>query len=152
MHPAGKRKRVPRNGAGVLMRAQGYFPDFDMDLSDGLQGEDYVHSALSNLATIEVKTDRRAHETGNLYIEVYQFSYPDQSDKRPSGLSISKAKHWVFTTPGLKGFIVIQAEVLKDLIRANSYKRVMQPIANAKTNGSIGILVPISDIKKAIGF
>jgi len=133
------------------MRAQGYFPDFDMDLTDGLKGEDYVESVLTNLSTIEVKTDRRAHETGNLYIEVYQFSHPDQSDKRPSGLSTSRAQHWVFTTPGLKGFIVIQTEMLKALIKSSAYKRVAQPIANENTNGSIGILVPIKDITKAIG-
>ncbi len=50
-------------------------------------------------------------ETGNLYIETYQFSKPDMSDKRPSGINISKADFWAFATPNETGFIIIKAEV-----------------------------------------
>jgi len=99
----------------------------------------------------EVKTDSRIAETGNLYIETYQFSKPDMSDKRPSGINISKADFWAFATPNETGFIIIKAEALKQLLRDGNYPVKSQPIVSDKTNGSIGRIVPLKDVLKMVG-
>lgn len=127
-----------------------YQPDFDMDLKTGEQGEALVRAGLTG--TVEVKTDRRVAETGNLYIELWQFSNPDQSDKRPSGLSTTKAEFWATTTTKGTGFLIVKTDQLKSLIKAKRYTQTSQPIANSKTNGSIGVLVPLKDLLREIGF
>jgi hypothetical protein len=45
--------------------------------------------------TVEVKTDRRWIETGNLFIEESCF-YQGSGQWEPSGLAVSKATHWAF--------------------------------------------------------
>jgi hypothetical protein len=130
-----------------------YQPDFDLDFRRGRVGENLVHSFLKSLegGTVEVKTDSRIAETGNLYIETYQFSNADMSDKRPSGINISKADFWAFATPDETGFILIKADALKKLLREGDYPVKSQPIANEKTNGSIGRIVPLKDLLKTLG-
>ena len=127
-----------------------YQPDFDLDLSFGQIGESLVQAGLTG--TVEVKTDRRVAETGNLYIEIWQFSKPDQSDRRPSGISTTKAEFWATATVTGKGFIIVKTDELKALIKANNYRITSQPITNDRTNGSIGVLVPIKDLMRHIGF
>lgn len=126
-----------------------YQPHFDLDLQTGEQGEAVVQAGLTG--KVEVKTDRRAHDTGNLYIEIWQFSKPDRSDKRPSGLAVTEADWWITTTPTGKGFLAIRVDDLKALIKANNYRLVAQPITSAHTNGSLGLLIPVSDITEHIG-
>jgi hypothetical protein len=130
-----------------------YQPDFDLDFRRGRVGENLVNSFLQSLegGTVEVKTDSRIAETGNLYIETYQFSKPDMSDKRPSGINISKADFWAFATPNETGFIIIKAEALKKLLKEGNYPVKSQPIANEKTNGSIGRIVPLRDVLRVMG-
>jgi hypothetical protein len=130
-----------------------YQPDFDLDFRRGRVGENLVNSFLQSLegGTVEVKTDSRIAETGNLYIETYQFSKPDMSDKRPSGINISKADFWAFATPNETGFIIIKAEALKKLLKEGDYPVKSQPIANEKTNGSIGRIVPLRDVLRVMG-
>jgi len=130
-----------------------YQPDFDLDFRRGRVGENLVNSFLHSLegGTVEVKTDSRIAETGNLYIETYQFSKPDMSDKRPSGINISKADFWAFATPNETGFIIIKAEALKQLLRDGNYPVKSQPIVSEKTNGSIGRIVPLKDLLKTLG-
>lgn len=68
--------------------------NWDLDLRDGLKGESRVADLLS-LDTVEVKTDRRWYQTGNLYIETECYYVTDNAWK-PSGIRVSKATHWAF--------------------------------------------------------
>jgi hypothetical protein len=130
-----------------------YQPDFDLDFRRGRVGEELVNTFLKAVegSTIEVKTDSRIAETGNLYIETYQFSKPDQSDKRPSGINISKADFWAFATPDDTGFFVVRADALKNLLREGDYPVKAQPIVSNKTNGSLGRIVPLRDVLQLLG-
>jgi hypothetical protein len=59
---------------------------FDLDLLEGQRRE----AALWNLlidATVEVKSDKKQRETGNVFIEFRQHG-------RPSGLAVSTARWW----------------------------------------------------------
>ena len=68
--------------------------NWDLDLRDGLAGESKVADLLS-LDTLEVKTDRRWWETGNVYIET-ECWYQSSQSWEPSGIRTTKATHWAF--------------------------------------------------------
>ena len=68
--------------------------NWDLDLRAGLEGESKVADLLS-LDTLEVKTDRRWWETGNVYIET-ECWYQSSQSWEPSGIRVSKATHWAF--------------------------------------------------------
>jgi len=48
--------------------------DFDLDLAVGQEGEALVEQLLTGGTTVEVKTDLKWKDTGNLYIEYYSRS------------------------------------------------------------------------------
>ena len=66
--------------------------NWDIDLRDGQAGESMVADLLS-LDTVEVKTDRRWWETGNVYIET-ECWYQSSQSWEPSGIRVTKATHW----------------------------------------------------------
>ena len=128
-------------------------PHFDIDFARGRIGEELTETFLADLAdkTIEVKTDYRINETGNIYVETWQYSLPDASDKRQSGINISKADYWCFASPTAEGFFMVKAEALKRFIRDNNPREVRQPISSEHTNASIGRLIPVKDLLASIG-
>ncbi len=128
-------------------------PHFDIDFARGKVGEDLVATFLADLQgkKIEVKTDYRAGETGNLYIETWQYSKPDASDKRPSGINITQADYYCFASPTGNGFIMITTEALKEILRGGYAPETRQPIINKNTNGSIGRLVRVTDVLTQLG-
>jgi hypothetical protein len=131
----------------------GYQPHFDTDLERGKVGEDLLNTFLADLAgnKFEVKTDYRAWETGNFYIETWQYRQPGAIDKKESGINVTQAEYWCFAGPNNNGFVMIKTEALKELLRATDYRVVHQPIANLNTNASIGRLVPVVDVLRKIG-
>jgi hypothetical protein len=60
---------------------------FEYDLKLGQERENALAQILGNDSTIEVKSDRMARKTGNVFIEV-------ESRGKPSGLSTTLADHW----------------------------------------------------------
>jgi len=82
--------------------------DWDLDFRFGKAGEDLVAHLIE---TVEVKTDRRWKETGNLYIEIYCYS-PNTQGWYPSGLLATKASHWAFNLEGT--VLIVPVVVLKD--------------------------------------
>lgn len=135
-----------------IIRSEGYAPDFDIDVKRGEIGEDTTASILAQIDTVEVKTDYRASETGNVYIEVWSYRKPDKSDLKKSGLSTSKANWWSFASPNGNGLVIIRTEDLRDLVRENYTRfKVLQPIASNKTSASIGVALPMRLITERIG-
>ena len=107
--------------------------DWDIDLRDGIAGEQSIVKLLL-LETIEVKTDRRWKETGNLYIEVYCFQQKSQSWEK-SGLAVSKASHYAF--PLGNATLFIQTERLKEAV--SRYGKKIE--CNIPPNPSRGYLI-----------
>ncbi len=68
---------------------------FDLDFRYGYAGEQLVEELLTSGKTVEVKRDRRWHETGNLYIE-FDCWYNSTQSWQPSGISVTKADYWAF--------------------------------------------------------
>jgi hypothetical protein len=87
--------------------------DWDLDLRDGEMGESKLADLL-HMDTVEVKTDRRWIETGNLFIEESCF-YQGSGQWQPSGLAVSKATHWAFILEN--NVIIVPIDHLIDVVR-----------------------------------
>ena len=107
--------------------------DWDIDLRDGQFGESKVVKLL-HIETIEVKTDRRWMETGNLFIEESCF-YQGSNSWQPSGIAVSKATHWAFVLDN--NVIITPIDHLIDVV-----KHFGKPIENKQPpNQSKGHLI-----------
>jgi len=131
-----------------MTRVEGYEPRFDIDFARGLIGENLVSGLPQAIqsGTVEVKTDYRAVETGNFYIETWQYGKEDESDKRQSGINTTQADFWAFVIPQTQAFFFIKTDHLKILMTNNNYRETRQPKINENTNASIGRLVPVMDM------
>ena len=112
---------------------------FYYDLDFGEKGEDWLNELFKDGTKVEVKTDRMAHETGNVYVEVY-------SRGKASGISTTKANYWIFIIEKKDYSLLVSVQKLRDICR------VMFQI-NGLTRGgdsstSSGILIPINLITK----
>jgi len=107
--------------------------NWDLDLRDGLVGESKVADLLS-LDTVEVKTDRRWHGTGNLYIEVSCY-YKSSDSWQDSGMAVSKASHWAFVLED--SVLIVPLYRLKEAV----YELGRPITANIPPNPSRGYLI-----------
>ena len=112
--------------------------NWDLDLRAGLSGESRVADLLS-LDTVEVKTDRRWIETGNVYIETSCY-YVKSNSWELSGLSVSKATHWAFVLEDT--VVIVPTYRLKEAIA-----RIGKTITcNIPPNPSRGYLINVSSL------
>lgn len=108
--------------------------NWDLDLRAGLAGESKVADLLS-LDTLEVKTDRRWHETGNIYVETECWIQASQSWEI-SGLRTTQATHWAYVLEDC--VIIVPTYRLKEAI----WENVGKPITcNIPPNPSRGYLI-----------
>ncbi|OUT96936.1 MAG: hypothetical protein CBB96_00835 [Gammaproteobacteria bacterium TMED36] len=109
--------------------------DFDLNLIEGLQGENELALILE---TIEVKTDFETHRTGNIAIEY-------ESRGKPSGISTTKAKYWCFNLKQMDVMILIETEKLKVIAR-KYYHNESRNVKGGDDNSSSLLLVPVKDL------
>jgi len=112
-----------------------YKSDFDLDLSTGEQGESLVRDMLQ-ISTIEVKTDFLASTTGNIAVEY-------ESRGKQSGISVTKASHWVFVIPN-KIAIFVEINQLKEIAR--KYYKEGSIRSGGDLDSSRLILIPIKEL------
>lgn len=117
--------------------------DFDLDFSNGREGETLVEALLTGGKTVEVKRDLRWHETENLYIETSCY-YQRSKSWEASGLSTTKADYWAFVLCG--GVLMIPTTVLKTAVFL--YGRQIR--CNIEPNPSAGYLVTANEILTAL--
>ena len=107
--------------------------NWDLDLRAGLEGESKVADLLS-LDTVEVKTDRRWWETGNVYIET-ECWYQSSQSWEPSGIRVTKATHWAFVLEDT--VLIVPTARLKEVVWT-----IGRPVeCNIPPNPSRGYLV-----------
>lgn len=123
-----------------------YQPAFDIDFRRGLIGENLTKTFLNDLAgsRIEVKTDYRAHETGNVYVETHQYPQHNPDQPQPSGINLSEAEWYVFAGASNTGFIAIKKDELMRLVI--EAPRAEIAANNINSNQTRGRLVRIADI------
>ena len=112
------------------MKGDGHF---DMDLNHGLAGELAVEGIMGGC---EVKRDRIAHRTGNLFVE-------HACNGKPSGLAITRADWWAFVVDDASGKVAVVVMVPVWRLREMSLGR---PFAVRGGDGgrAHGVLVPIA--------
>lgn len=114
-----------------------YSNDFHFDLEFGEKAETWVKEIFSEGGKVEVKYDRIAHKTGNIYVEI-------SSRGVKSGISTTKASYWVFIIDKKSYGIFINTKRLKDIC-----KEVYQKYGYTKggdNDTSLGVLIPIKNI------
>lgn len=112
-----------------------YNSNFEHDLSIGQLGEKGLGQLLDN-SKIEVKTDLKASDTGNVFIEY-------ESRKKPSGISTTKADWYAFIL-SKENIIIIKTSKLKMICR--EYLFSYRDIEGGDNNTSKGILLPITEL------
>ena len=119
--------------------------DWDLDYRAGSLGENITDEIVKGIVegTVEVKTDRRWKETGNLYIETECF-YRRSNSWQPSGLSVSKASHYAFVLEGL--VLTVPTSLLKDVVE----QKGREIKCNIQPNPSKGYLIKVSDLVTAV--
>ena len=112
-----------------------YNSDFRYDLDLGQLGEKLVFDVLTN-KKVEVKTDYKATQTGNVFIEYF-------SRGKESGIAISKSDFYCFVTSN-ENITFIETKKLKKLCR--KYLDTNRDVKGGDNNTSCGILLPLIEI------
>jgi len=108
--------------------------DFAFDLQFGIEGESQLAEIVAN-KKVEVKRDRVAHETGNVFIEY-------QSRNKPSGIATTQADFYAYWIGEV--CVLISTDKLKTICRqflGSEFDRV-----GGDNNSSKGILLPIEKL------
>lgn len=135
-----------------MAKAVGFEPRFDRDMERGEVGEALLDLLFQDSQdpniTIEVKTDYRANETGNFYVETQKYRKPDQSDVVPSGINGTHSKWWGQASPDGTAILLIKTDALRKYIDFVEPPKSAQPRANAHSAASLGVLVSIKGLMK----
>lgn len=133
------------------MRAVGFEPRFDRDMARGEVGEavlDLFFKDSEDSVTIEVKTDYRANETGNWYIETHKYRDGNVDSAVLSGIYGTESKWWVQASPDGNSFVVMKTEALRDYIDLVDPPKKSQPISNDASAASLGRVVNIRGLMR----
>lgn len=129
--------------------SRGYQPNWDIDLAVGKEGEQKVLDWLDS-KKIEVKHDKRALDTGNVYLE-YGQKRAGEDEYRDSGILTTKADYYTYVI----GDVIITAPVAawRALVRPpagrvieNIYKREQ----NRGSHHSCGLIIPLDRLIKEL--
>jgi hypothetical protein len=117
---------------------------FDLDFRYGYAGEQLVEELLTNGKTVEVKRDRRWHETGNLYIEV-ECWYNSTQSWQVSGIAVTEADYWAFVLEES----VLMIPTINVIQAINQYGREIN--CEIPPNKSRGFLITVNDLLAVMG-
>jgi hypothetical protein len=117
---------------------------FDLDFRYGYAGEQLVEELLTNGKTVEVKRDRRWHETGNLYIEV-ECWYNITQSWQASGIAVTEADYWAFVLEES----VLMIPTINVIQAINQYGREIN--CEIPPNKSRGFLITVNDLLAVMG-
>ncbi len=108
---------------------------FSKDLSYGKKHEKLV---MESRLDYELKTDRLAHKTGNVYVEY-------ESRGKKSGIITSKSNLWIFKIVDKKDKHLFSIEIPLDRLRKMVYNKYLTTLGGDYRT-SKGYLVPIVDL------
>ncbi len=117
-------------------------PDWDLDLAIGSRGESLVESIFTGGKRLEVKTDIRALETGNLFLEYEALS--SQGHWYASGVSSTKADYYVFVLGEL--VLAVAVGVLQQYVRDCQMNNRNLKEMRRGTHPTKGVVLPIREL------
>ena len=128
-------KENKSNSINKLKESDFSVTKFSKDLSYGKKHEKLVMKSMENF---ELKTDRMAHKTGNVYVEF-------QSRGRDSGIRTSKSDTWIFkiVSKGDRHLFSIQIPLTRLRKLVSKDYRVVPGGDNLTSRG---YLVPLTDL------
>lgn len=113
--------------------------DFKFDLEFGvLDGETWFHELVTN-KKVEVKSDRRTSETGNVYIEYW-------SRGKPSGISTSQSDYYVYKVAEDEAIIISTDQLRKKIKQLVEKGKARMDVKGGDNNTSRGILCKLNDL------
>jgi hypothetical protein len=114
-----------------------YSSSFTHDLNFGEKAEDWINEIFNDGKLVEVKSDRLAHKTGNVYIEY-------ECRNKPSGIATTTAHYWIYRIQQNNIAIIIPTERLKEICRV--YYKEGRIMLGGDNNLSKGFLIPLIDL------
>lgn len=116
-----------------------YNNDFKFDLEFGvLNGETWFHELVTN-KKIEVKSDRKTIETGNVYIEYW-------SRGKPSGISTTQSDYYVYKVGEEEAILIGTTQLKQKLKRLVEEGKAKKDVKGGDNNTSLGILCKLKDL------
>jgi len=113
--------------------------DFKFDLEFGqLDGETWFHELVTN-KKVEVKSDRRTAETGNVYIEYW-------SRGKPSGIATSQADFYVYKVAEDQAILISTSQLKKKIKQLIEEGKAKKDVKGGDNNTSLGILCKLKDL------
>ena len=109
---------------------------FSYDLAFGEEAEDWVKNLFTGAFKVEVKSDRLAHKTGNIFIEIF-------SRGKPSGISTTTADIWIYRIEANDTAIIVPTQIIKKIVKECFIKNNRKYTLGGDNNTSKGVLVPI---------
>lgn len=117
-----------------------YSSSFYYDLEFGETAEDWASMVFNSGKKIEVKFDRMAHKTGNIFIEY-------MSRGKYSGIATTQADYWIYKIDQTGVAIILDVFKLKEKLRGY-YTNGMYLKDGGDDDTSKGFLIPINQIIK----
>ena len=116
-----------------------YNSDFKYDLEYGiLEGETWLHELLTN-KKIEVKTDRRTEETGNVYIEYY-------CRGKLSGIATTQSDYYVYKIGKDEAILISTSQLKKKIKQLVRDGKARKDVKGGDNNLSLGVLCKVKDL------
>ncbi len=112
---------------------------FDIDLEYG-EGREDAAAAILRRARVEVKSDRKAHKTGNVFVEIRQGSTKPRAG-RPSGISVTEAEYWMFEVLPDR-WILLRTSALKYLVEL--WVIMHGTVMGGDSRRFEGVLIPVA--------
>lgn len=115
-----------------------YSSSFTHDLSFGEEAEDWAKNLFSGKFKAEIKFDRIAHKTGNIFIEY-------ESRGKPSGIATTDADYWIYKIEKTGCALILPVQYLKERLR-EYYRLKRYMIEGGDDDTSKGFLIPINKL------
>ena len=113
--------------------------DFKFDLEFGqLDGETWFHGLVTG-KKVEVKSDRRTAETGNVYIEYW-------SRGKLSGISTSHADYYVYKVAEDQAILISTSQLKQKVKQLVEQGKARMNVKGGDNNTSLGILCKLNDL------
>jgi hypothetical protein len=119
---------------------------FDIDLSEGNEREDCLAKVLKH-GKVELKTDYRCMQTGNIYVE---YAQNNSTGRKPSGILIKESDWWAYElSEGL--YVLCDAKRLRKLVKQTIQESPWQCRRGGDNNGTEGVLLPLDGLLRKLG-